>query len=244
MYGNMGRTVITQLSPTTPWRHLSNFQGSMCRHKAAVGEINKDTEEVVRYMSSRVLTSEGALAGYKIKCMPRLLYKLRHSNLTKVQINGMQSKVNAMLKTKMHVPHRTANDLLYGHRAGGGLEFPHLWDETNLHKLTMLQSGLLKEGTDLQRVLTGAVCRMKDWARLSDASMQSNKMLLIEIDGAAWLSSLWKWMMRGGYKIKLPAVGKSPKSECILDKYIDYELGRNTVPTPATTRPSRLPCEG
>lgn len=112
---------------------------------------------------------------------------------------------------------------------GGGLEFPHLWDGTNLHKLTMLQSGLLKEGTDLQRALIGAVCRMKDWARLSEASMQSSKMLLTETDGTAWLGSLWKWMVRGGYKIKLPVVGKSPMSECILDRYVDYELGKLTA---------------
>ena len=37
-------------------------------------ETNK--EEVIKYMSKRILTPEGTLAGYKVKCMPRLMYKL------------------------------------------------------------------------------------------------------------------------------------------------------------------------
>ena len=198
-FGPIDSIEITQLSPKAPWRHLGNFQDNMCRHNATVEELNKDIKEVVQYMSNRVLTPEGTLAGYKIKCMPRLLYKLKHSNLTSSQINEMQGRINSLLKTKMHVPHRTANDLLYGHRAGGGLEFPHLWDETNLHKLTMMQNGLLKQGTDLQRVLIGAVCRLRDWSGLSDETIQSNKMLLVDIDDKAWVSSLWRWMVQKGY---------------------------------------------
>lgn len=73
--------------------------------------------------------------------------------------------------------------LLYGHRSGGGLEFPHLWDETNMHKLSILQTGLSKSNTDLQHVLKGAVNRLHKWAKVSVRSIQnSNIMKLINLD--------------------------------------------------------------
>lgn len=200
----------------------------MCNHKTTLEEINNDVRNVIAYMSQRILTPEGVLTGYKIKCMPRLLYKLKHSNLTENQLVTVQQKINGLLKQKMHIPHRTSNDLLYGHRSGGGLEFPHLWAETNIHKLTMLQGGLLKKHTDLRKVLLGALKRLHEWTGLTGGDMQGHMIKWLDLDDTAWISSLWVWMNKHGYNVKIPDSVVPSTGTTIMSEYVQYEMATLT----------------
>ena len=224
-YDEIKMQEIEMLDVKTSWRHLGNYQDNNCSPLATAEEINKDISEVITYMSKRMLTSEGILVGYKTKCMPRLLYKLKHANLNKKQLQKAQVRINGMLKEKLRIPLTTPNLLLYGHRSGGGLEFPHLWDETNIQKLTILQTGLTKQGSDLQSVLVGAIRRLQQWSKLDDDDIQSKKMMMLDLDKTAWISSLWKWMYEHDYKIELPRTAKNKKKGAtILGEYIDYEI--------------------
>lgn len=42
--------------------------------------------------------------GYKLKFLPKMLYRTKHGNLTKTQINSLQGSVNRLLKPKLRVP--------------------------------------------------------------------------------------------------------------------------------------------
>ena len=221
---------IQEIDSKESWRHLGNFQDNECHQSATKSEIHNDIDEIIKYMSKRMLTSEGTLVGYKVKCLPRILYKTKHANLTEQQLQNAQIKINGLLKTKLRIGKNTPDMLLYGHRSGGGLEFPHLWDETNMHKLSILQTGLSKSNTDLQHVLKGAINRLHKWAQVSVNSIQnSNIMKIIKLDEKEWISSLWTWMLKHNHTIKLPKVKEKQTQGYILETYIQYEISKLNI---------------
>ena len=132
--------IIKEVKPDERWRHLENFQDNKNSSKFTVAEVKCDGKEVVGYTCRRNITPEGALQGYKMKCLPKSMYKLKHSNLNEKQICDIQTKINTRIKPKVNVSKTLPDMLLHGHRICGGVEFPHLWDETNKEKQIILQN--------------------------------------------------------------------------------------------------------
>ena len=98
--------IIREVKPNQKWRHLGNFQDNKNRGKFTIEEVNSDIEEVVGYMCKRMIAPEGALMGYNVKCLPKIMYKLKHSNLNETEICSLQKKVNAKMKSKLNVSKR------------------------------------------------------------------------------------------------------------------------------------------
>ena len=97
--------------------------------------------------------------GYKLKFLPQLLYRTKHGNLDKQELQELQTKVNAKMKHKLNLPITTPNDIFFGHEIGGGVHFPHLWDETNIEKTKILQASLQNQQEDIFHVVMGlAIC--------------------------------------------------------------------------------------
>ena len=144
----------------------------------------------------------------------------------------MQTKINGMIKPKLHVPKNISNRLLHGHKSGGGLEIPHLWDETNIAKLGILQAGLWQDTTDLNSILRGAVVRAQQWNKISFDKMTEGWTKLIEQDKKAWISSLIVWMQEHNITIQWPK-RREPRFKrgdgYIAERYISYQLRQMTA---------------
>jgi hypothetical protein len=138
-----------------------------------------------------MIALEGALMGYNVKCLPKIMYKLKHSNLNETEICSLQKKVNAKMKSKLNVSKTILDMLLHGHRLGDGAEFPHLWDVTNMETQIILQNSLTKTNKDMYPIIVGAFYRLQKWTGVSPEIMHSPKLKMIKQDGTAWLSALW-----------------------------------------------------
>ena len=84
--------IIKEVKPDERWRHLGNFQDNKNSSKFTIAEVKCDVKEVVGYMCRRNITPEATLQGYTMKCLPKLMYKLKHSNLNEAQSCDIQKK--------------------------------------------------------------------------------------------------------------------------------------------------------
>ena len=218
--------IIKEVKSDERWRHLGNFQDNKNSSKFTVAEVKCDVKEVVGYMCRRNITPEGTLQGYKMKCLPRIMYKLKHSNLNEKQTCDIQTKINTRMKPKLNVSKTIPDMLLHGHRLGGGVEVPHLWDETNKEKMIVFLNLLSKTKKDVYPIVVGAIHRLQKWNGLSPRFLCSAKIKLIRQDDNAWLASLWAYNACHNLAVGIPDIPAMQELEegddFIMDLYVDY----------------------
>ena len=120
--------------------------------------------------------------------------------------------------------------LLHGHRMGGGVEFPHRWDETNKKKQIILQNLLTKTNKDVYPIVVGAFHRLQKWNGLSPRFICSAKAKLIKRNDTAWLASLWAYNACHNLAVGVPDIpavqaleeGDDYIMDCYI--YIDYTI--------------------
>ena len=219
------RKVVAEKRNEEAWRHLGNFQNNFNAPDETIAQIKLDIEGGLEFMCKRNVSPEGALRAFNAKCIPKMMYKLKHNNLAENQLGNVQRKVGIKLKPKMNIHKTVPGLLLYGSRYGGGLELPHMWDVVNMEKNIILQDVLTKTNKSMYAIMCGAIHRLQTWNGLSPEYLQSKKIKLIEQDLSAWLSSVWSWNASNDVSIKLPDIKACEKIHhrdfFIMDKYID-----------------------
>ena len=65
------------------------------------------------------------------------------------------------------------DDIFYGSGVAGGIEFPHLWDETNIEKLIILQASLQDCDEDIYHIMMGNVARQQMRLRMATTPLRT-----------------------------------------------------------------------
>ena len=82
----------------------------------------------------------------------------------------------------------------------------------------------MKKHTDLNRVLVGALKRLHEWTGLTSKDVQDHSIKWLDLDNTARISSLWVWMNKHGYGIKIPEAVVPSAGTTIMSAYIQYEM--------------------
>jgi hypothetical protein len=173
---------IKEETPDMEWRHLENFQSNNGGSTEIRHQLRAVINDDISYMASKNVTPDGALMGYKLKFLPKMLYRTKHGNLTHAQINT--------LKPKLRVPMTMPDDIFYGSGVAGGIEFPHLWDETNVEKLIILQAPLQDSEEDIYHIMIGNVVRQQMRLSMVTTPLSTKWDGIRKLDDKEWMSSL------------------------------------------------------
>ena len=76
-------------------------------------------------MCFKRITPDAALQGYNLKILKQLMYKTKHGNLNKTELQTLQRKINGKLKLALKLVRTVPDDVFFGHGISGGLETPH-----------------------------------------------------------------------------------------------------------------------
>ena len=220
---------IKEETPDYEWRHLGNFQSNHAHSDLLKEGLHEVVENGVEYMASKRLAQDGALMGYKLKFLPQMLFRTKHGNLTRADLNNLQIKVNSRMKHKLRIPQTTANAILFGHEVAGGIHFPHLWDETNIEKVKILQASLQEPQEDIYQVIVGAARRLQEWSCLPHTPLSYRCNYLLSMNDDLWISSVWRWMSEHNITIQMPSITISPPHHGdfpLLERYIDHRTSK------------------
>jgi hypothetical protein len=138
----------------------------------------------------------------------------------------VQRNINRRLKPALKIARTIPDDLLHGHPLAGGLSVPHLWDETNIEKLLILQASLMDKTLDIYQVMTGALLRTRQKCCSLNISISTPWNGLTSLDDGAWLTSLWQWLTAQSLTISVPLEPPRPLYEgdiCIMDHYTSHQ---------------------
>ena len=78
-----------------------------------------------------------------------------------MQAQSLQTKINVLMKPKLRIVKNLPSGIMHGHVLGGGMQFPHIWDEINIEKMNILRSTLSQTGTDAHCIMRGAIYNMQ-----------------------------------------------------------------------------------
>jgi hypothetical protein len=98
-------------------------------------------------------------------------------------------------------------------RGGGGLEVPHLWDETNREKAIILQASLQDKTLDIYHVMMGGIGKLQKWCCSTSTPLRETKNGLIKPPKKDWLPTLWEWLSEQDVTVGIPSIAIQPPYE-------------------------------
>ena len=155
-----------------------------------MAEARAAIDNDLHYMVQRKITAGAALQGYNTKIKPKLMYILKHNAITATQAQTLQTKINVLMKPKLRIVKNLPSGIMHGHVLGGGMQFPHLWDEINIEKMNIVRSTLSQTETDAGRIMRGAIYNLQKLTGSAKPVLKTKWNKLMGLDTALWREQL------------------------------------------------------
>ena len=106
---------------------------------------------------------------------------------------------------------------------------PHLWHETNIEKVIILQASLqtvAKDGyADINEVMRGAILRQQQHQCTNRTPLRHHWNGLTKLNDTDWLTSAWKWMTEQSISVNINMDIPEPYENdvCVIETVIRYK---------------------
>ena len=219
---------VPMKSDTDIWRYLGHFQHNQGSTKTTQDNILAVLQEDLAYTASRPMTSQGKKQAIETLIYSKVVYQTKHSSLSKENIDSYQTQISKALKNGLHISRSTANDLLYGAEAGGGIAAGHLWDRTHQEKLHILMEMLYSDVPAARAAVANSLFRLGLESKTAECPLSTPTGLHAKLPPDWWIGSLCEWMSQHDYTIRgldtfsslPPRVHDVPLHTAIYDHHI------------------------
>ena len=114
----------------------------------------------------RNITGAGLIQVLKAVITRQILYPTTYANTTEEQIEQMEKKITATLRTKLKVPNHINNEILYAHEDMGGIGEDTLIDTINTNRIALIMQSIIWKG-EMYDIIMGAIEREKIYANIN-----------------------------------------------------------------------------
>jgi hypothetical protein len=203
-------TKLDELEETSYFRHLGNVQNA---------EGHTPTEPMIMYDGSkqdnilakvsrsmaalaiRNITIGGVMQVLQAVVVRQILYPTTFGNMGEAQLQVLQNKMQSVIKKKLRYPRHMKNEVLYAHEHAGGVGLDHIQTLVNTNRL-MLLVNCLSQGGEMERIMIGAVQRLKEYVGTETCPLQHKVTEYTAPRADMWLYTLKVWMEKENITVK------------------------------------------
>ena len=131
----------------------------------------------------------------------QILYPITFGNMKETQLHVLQNKMKSVIKNKLRYPRHMKNEVLYAHEHAGGVGLDPIQTLVNTNRL-MLLVNCLSQGGEMERIMIGAVQRLKEYVGTETCSLQHKVIENISPTTDMWLCTLKVWMEKENITVK------------------------------------------
>jgi hypothetical protein len=188
---------------TQIYRHLGNFQNIMGDAGDLLNDVKADIADASRALGRKTVTAEHALYCNNAIIRPKVMYKLKFSNIGIDDIDDAQKSLKKTLLNKAGCRNTLSLNLTWSTAGGMGLQ--RLSDLVNTERLSMLLH-ILSAKQSLARALTvDAVARLQRLTASNQPVLETKySSTPANTVGHTWVSRLWEWMSANGIALHDP----------------------------------------
>ena len=213
-------TNVKQIKEGDFFRHLENIQNAkgntptestkMYDGSIQTNILTKVTNDM-KAANSRNITGAGLIQVLKAVITRQILYPTTYANTTEEQIEQMEKKIRATLRTKLKVPNHINNEILYAHEDMGGIGEDKLTDTINTNRVVLIMQSIRWKG-EMYDIIMGAIEREKIHANINTNPLE-HEFTNYTDEHESWIYHIKKWMEKNKITIVIKINGNEKKTQ-------------------------------